>query len=175
MKLEGGERLVLKKLIDLQGNTQEYIEDIRLADMTKMAVHDVRLWLETLEGKGFVERTRLSEGVSAYATAKGKLALRLTEPISTPQPAGEDTSVKPVAPSNTGASSEPAPTQKPSIPIRLFYSYSHKDEDLRKELEDHLSLLRRERVIAPWHDRSEERRVGKECLYQCRSRWSPYH
>ena len=23
--------------------------------------------------------------------------------------------------------------------------------------------------------RSEERRVGKECLHQCRSRWSPYH
>ena len=29
-----------------------------------------------------------------------------------------------------------------------------------------------------WHgpgQRSEERRVGKECGYQCRSRWSPYH
>ena len=25
------------------------------------------------------------------------------------------------------------------------------------------------------HGRSEERRVGKECLHQCRSRWSPYH
>ena len=25
------------------------------------------------------------------------------------------------------------------------------------------------------HVRSEERRVGKECLTQCRSRWSPYH
>jgi molybdate transport system ATP-binding protein len=24
-------------------------------------------------------------------------------------------------------------------------------------------------------DRSEERRVGKECLSVCRSRWSPYH
>ena len=24
-------------------------------------------------------------------------------------------------------------------------------------------------------DRSEERRVGKECLRLCRSRWSPYH
>ena len=24
-------------------------------------------------------------------------------------------------------------------------------------------------------ERSEERRVGKECVYQCRSRWSPYH
>ena len=24
-------------------------------------------------------------------------------------------------------------------------------------------------------ERSEERRVGKECMVQCRSRWSPYH
>src|SRR3546814_13430703 len=28
-------------------------------------------------------------------------------------------------------------------------------------------------VIA--YDRSEERRVGKECVSTCRSRWSPYH
>ena len=28
-------------------------------------------------------------------------------------------------------------------------------------------------VINFW--RSEERRVGKECMPQCRSRWSPYH
>ena len=26
-----------------------------------------------------------------------------------------------------------------------------------------------------WAARSEERRVGKECVTQCRSRWSPYH
>ena len=26
-----------------------------------------------------------------------------------------------------------------------------------------------------WLVRSEERRVGKECLRLCRSRWSPYH
>src|SRR3546814_13696977 len=27
-----------------------------------------------------------------------------------------------------------------------------------------------------WNDqRSEERRVGKECVSTCRSRWSPYH
>ena len=30
----------------------------------------------------------------------------------------------------------------------------------------------REHVVL---DRSEERRVGKECTIQCRSRWSPYH
>src|SRR3546814_4900992 len=28
-------------------------------------------------------------------------------------------------------------------------------------------------IDAPW--RSEERRVGKECVSTCRSRWSPYH
>ena len=30
-------------------------------------------------------------------------------------------------------------------------------------------------VSAVWELRSEERRVGKECLRLCRSRWSPYH
>src|SRR3546814_10609703 len=28
---------------------------------------------------------------------------------------------------------------------------------------------------ARFHVRSEERRVGKECVSTCRSRWSPYH
>ena len=31
------------------------------------------------------------------------------------------------------------------------------------------------RVIISRKTRSEERRVGKECLRLCRSRWSPYH
>ena len=29
--------------------------------------------------------------------------------------------------------------------------------------------------IAARRRRSEERRVGKECVFLCRSRWSPYH
>src|SRR3546814_7109771 len=29
--------------------------------------------------------------------------------------------------------------------------------------------------LAPIGSRSEERRVGKECVSTCRSRWSPYH
>src|SRR3546814_10639020 len=29
--------------------------------------------------------------------------------------------------------------------------------------------------IAEYEVRSEERRVGKECVSTCRSRWSPYH
>src|SRR3546814_8332516 len=34
---------------------------------------------------------------------------------------------------------------------------------------------RRARQSACGSSRSEERRVGKECVSTCRSRWSPYH
>ena len=35
----------------------------------------------------------------------------------------------------------------------VFFSYSHADEELRNELEKHLSVLRRKGVITTWHDR----------------------
>nr|VFK47444.1 MAG: TIR domain-containing protein [Candidatus Kentron sp. TC] len=35
----------------------------------------------------------------------------------------------------------------------LFFSYSHKDEGLRNELETHLAMLKRQRLIRAWHDR----------------------
>lgn len=37
--------------------------------------------------------------------------------------------------------------------IKLFYSYTHTDEDHREELEKRLSTLRREGKIDEWHDR----------------------
>lgn len=37
--------------------------------------------------------------------------------------------------------------------VKLFFSYSHKDEELRNELETHLVLLKRQGVISSWHDR----------------------
>jgi len=37
--------------------------------------------------------------------------------------------------------------------VKLFFSYSHKDEDLRDELEIHLSALKRQGIISTWHDR----------------------
>ena len=36
--------------------------------------------------------------------------------------------------------------------IEVFYSYAHKDEELRKELDEHLSLLKRQGIIKGWHD-----------------------
>src|SRR3546814_4520725 len=40
-----------------------------------------------------------------------------------------------------------------------------------------LSFIRNAAPPVPLHHlrRSEERRVGKECVSTCRSRWSPYH
>lgn len=38
-------------------------------------------------------------------------------------------------------------------PLKVFYSYAHEDEELRKQLERHLSPLRREGLIRDWHDR----------------------
>ena len=37
--------------------------------------------------------------------------------------------------------------------IEVFYSYSHKDQDLRDTLENHLSLLHRQGYISEWNDR----------------------
>src|SRR3546814_15351222 len=31
------------------------------------------------------------------------------------------------------------------------------------------------RAVVQHEERTEERRVGKECVSTCRSRWSPYH
>jgi hypothetical protein len=37
--------------------------------------------------------------------------------------------------------------------IEVFFSYSHKDEQLRDELSSHLAILKRRHVINGWHDR----------------------
>jgi TIR domain len=37
--------------------------------------------------------------------------------------------------------------------IKVFVSYSHKDEDLRDALERHLALLKNEGIISVWYDR----------------------
>jgi tetratricopeptide (TPR) repeat protein len=43
-----------------------------------------------------------------------------------------------------------------SAPIKVFCSYSHTDEDLRKELDKHIKILERREVIDVWHDRRIE-------------------
>src|SRR3546814_17509080 len=44
-----------------------------------------------------------------------------------------------------------------------------------KQAEDHGQPHRRVAITALSEERSEERRVGKESVRKCRTRWSPYH
>ena len=37
--------------------------------------------------------------------------------------------------------------------LTIFFSYSHKDEELRDELATHLKMMEREGLIGSWHDR----------------------
>jgi hypothetical protein len=41
----------------------------------------------------------------------------------------------------------------PQNPIKIFVSYSHKDDDLRQKLNTHLQSLVRQGKIVPWSDR----------------------
>ena len=42
--------------------------------------------------------------------------------------------------------------QPPHRRLKVFVSYAHRDERLRQEVDKHLSVLRRSKVIATWHD-----------------------
>ena len=37
-------------------------------------------------------------------------------------------------------------------PVQVFVSYSHKDDELRAELDTHLKILKRTKLIESWHD-----------------------
>lgn len=56
-------------------------------------------------------------------------------------------------PINDDSTDRRTPSTHSTKPVELFYSYSHKDEELRDQLEEHLAMLKREGVIKAWHDR----------------------
>jgi hypothetical protein len=41
----------------------------------------------------------------------------------------------------------------PTGPLEVFFSFAHKDKQLRDELETHLSVMKQKQVIETWHDR----------------------
>src|SRR3546814_3676720 len=79
--------------------------------------------------------------------------------------------------------------QKALLPLRApfdmlamklrYYFKPLEVQALGRELQWHLGLASWPAAPGPIHPqsgtRSEERRVGKECVSTCRSRWSPYH
>ena len=64
------------------------------------------------------------------------------------------------------------------IPVALFVGYQDRVEMIFKgTVQTGGNARQGPDIITSLEclDRSEERRVGKECLKLCRSRWSPYH
>src|SRR3546814_13443756 len=60
------------------------------------------------------------------------------------------------------------PVGLPDAMIGVLAQYHHPDLLQRCQVES-------AEIFAALGERSEERRVGKECVSTCRSRWSPYH
>ena len=53
---------------------------------------------------------------------------------------------------DTSAKSKPE-DDKPKKPLKVFYSYSHKDEQYKDDLITHLAIMRRQGLIEEWNDR----------------------
>jgi TIR domain len=163
-RLIGAQRMVLQAIVDLPKDAAENVTDAQIVQASKIALDDVRNWLETLEGDGNVNVVRTTAGLSASITAHGKLALGQYRPFSSTTPGTTPAQPHAISASSspTGRPSSASPTSTeltdagrviPRPTIRLFYSYSHKDEALRDELEEALALLKRQGLISGWHDR----------------------
>ena len=174
-RLIGAQRMVLQAILDLPKDSAGYVRDAHIAQKTQIVIADVRDWIETLEGEDHVNVARTTGGLSASITAQGRLALGQFRPVQTPpaspigfsghQPVSEPPqhpatfpavgavgSVQGPLPS--GGTSPTSPTIQSKTPVQVFYSYSHKDEALRHELEQALALLERQGHISGWYDRA---------------------
>src|SRR3546814_21034233 len=63
--------------------------------------------------------------------------------------------------------------------VALYFKImEHRPEFNMDGTDENLFFLSNGHISPVWYSvlaRSEERRVGKECVSTCRSRWSPYH
>jgi len=77
-QFQGFERLIVQTIVNSPKDSAGYVEDTQIAKISKISVQDVQNWLETLEGKGFVEQAKRTDGFSALLTAKGAQAPSLS-------------------------------------------------------------------------------------------------
>jgi hypothetical protein len=85
-RLIGAQRLVLQAVRDLPADAAGYVTESQIAQKTQIAPGDVRDWIETLEGDGYLQVARTMGGLTVSITPQGKLVLRQFEPIGQPPP-----------------------------------------------------------------------------------------
>ena len=83
-RIFGAQRMVLQAIQDAQGDSQSFIEDIRIAQATRISLRDMRDWFLTLDNDELVDLALTENGMSASVTAKGRLTLGLYRPFPTP-------------------------------------------------------------------------------------------
>lgn len=86
-------------------------------------------------------------GNSATVTGGGNIVIQGTQnsPIHINVPTT-------VPPENSATSNPPSPVSNPTIPKKIFFSYSKYDREYLEQLTRHLAVLRRKGKIAAWDD-----------------------
>ena len=73
--LKGPQRLILQTVMDLQVDSEKYVEDAQVSQRVEIHLDDVRNCFIVLEEQGNVDGVKTLHGRSASITAKGHLAL----------------------------------------------------------------------------------------------------
>ncbi len=115
---------------------------ITIARVEKMTLGEV---VELLEK---TRRANASDRVENGENHRGERKFEDRSPTS--KKATQLNLVQNTPPSATGLQ---VPESHKDSPVEIFYSYSHKDENLRDRLDKHLSMLKRQGKITNWHDR----------------------
>ena len=83
-KLIMGQKLILQAILTAQGETSNYIEDARVAELTDVPLQDVRNYFLTLDQAELVDLALAGAGLKASINQTGRLALGLLGPFPSP-------------------------------------------------------------------------------------------
>jgi TIR domain/Effector-associated domain 2 len=124
--------------LQLRGTNKEDVNEI------------VRVCAQFPDGlEKLLQRVRYFEGESYFWRNLEQVVEEVLTKPSVPAPVASPPAA---ARSNAGSTTSGSGNQI-TDPIQVFFSYSHKDEDLRDELSTHLAIMKRQHVISEWHDR----------------------
>jgi len=121
-------------------------DDKKSGDSFKVTIGNVSGGSQIAVGKDVVQKqTAGTIGESGPDAEQAPIATQQDDPSRD----REIHSAQPVEPKTDMKLSE----QTQSIPIEVFFSYAHEDEELKDRLADQLAVLQRLGVIREWHDR----------------------
>jgi CHAT domain len=149
-KLIGAQRMVLQAIFDLPKNAASYVTEDQIAQSTQIALTDVRDWLDTLDGEGYVNVARTTGGLTASITAQGKLIIRQFQPLDPPS-SGSTSTTNPTPATATPSGTPPVRTilllaanPKGTPPLRLDEEVKKIDQGLeRAKKRDQFKLVQK--------------------------------